>query len=120
MTVLAAPQEEKVTVTSPWQGKLPVDHEIPPQHQHTSTGLEDAKFLVPPQEEKVDTSAPGKAPLDKSIDRLEKEINSHAIREDAETRDDQIRNRQIRGSVLAGAAGVTGEDLGVAEDQRIV
>lgn len=34
--------------------------------------------------------------------------------------DDRARDRQIASSVLSGAAGVTGEDVGVAENQRLV
>lgn len=69
MNHLVAPQEEKRESTQ-WAGKLPVDHEIPPQYEppvaaamntlhnefSTSKG---AGFLVAPQEEKITTSRAG-------------------------------------------------------------
>ncbi|KAH9832889.1 uncharacterized protein C8Q71DRAFT_775441 [Rhodofomes roseus] len=125
MSHLVPPQEEKRDTTQ-WAGKLPVDHEVPPQH--TAPGIaavsngnlnKDADFLVAPQEEKITTSRAGNAPLDRGLDRLEKEINKHGIADDS-TSDERARNRQIASSVLSGGAGVTGEDLSTTENKHIV
>ena len=77
MSHLVPPQEEKKT-TGPVLGKLPVDHEYPPQQSSVQRGTEraaqaaqaagdtaqrateNARYLVPPQEEKVNTSAPAR------------------------------------------------------------
>ena len=69
MSHLVAPQEEK-REGAQWAGKLPVDHEIPPQYEPPVTaavnGLRDefnknrgSGFLVAPQEEKITTSRAG-------------------------------------------------------------
>lgn len=69
MSHLVAPQEEKREAAQ-WAGKLPVDHEVPPQYEPPVTaavnGLRDelnknrdTGFLVAPQEEKITTSRAG-------------------------------------------------------------
>ncbi|KAH9928084.1 uncharacterized protein B0H18DRAFT_1001332 [Fomitopsis serialis] len=112
MIHLVPPQEEKRDATQ-WAGKLPVDHEVPPQYTPPGIG-KDADFLVAPQEEKITTSRAGNC-----LDRLEKEINKHGIA-DTSTNDERARDRQIASSVLAGAAGVTGEDLSTTENKHVV
>ncbi|KAI0929316.1 hypothetical protein AcW1_006293 [Taiwanofungus camphoratus] len=130
MSHLVAPQEEKKG-TPQWQGKLPVDHEVPPQVQQGWAGTPVAEaasqtaqkpsWLIPPQEEKTRDSSIGKAPFDRAVERFETELDKHSVRDDGTlSRDDQIRNKQIADSVLTGAAGVTGEDVGVAENKRLV
>jgi len=127
MSHLVPPQEEKRDATQ-WAGKLPVDHEVPPQY--TAPGVaalkngdfkvdKDVDFLVAPQEEKITTSRAGNAPLDRGLDRLEKEIDKHGVADDS-TNDERARDRQISSSVLAGAAGVTGEDLSTTENKHVV
>ncbi|OCH92249.1 hypothetical protein OBBRIDRAFT_791485 [Obba rivulosa] len=77
MSPLIRPQEEKKT-TATGLGKLPVDHEYPPQEQAFLRGTERAalslgdmaedvhwQYLVPPQEEKADTSSPAKSNIDR-------------------------------------------------------
>ncbi|PCH37671.1 hypothetical protein WOLCODRAFT_148620 [Wolfiporia cocos MD-104 SS10] len=120
MSYLVPSQEEKVTSMSQWHGKLPVDHEIPPQSQQNLLDTEVASHLVPLQEEKRDFSNIGKSSLDKGLDRLKQELDSRSIRDELQSRDELARNKQIAGSVLAGAASVTGEDLGVAENKWLV
>lgn len=53
------------------------------------------------------------------LSHLEKEINKHSVSDDS-TGDERARDRQIASSVLAGAAGVTGEDLSITESKHIV
>ncbi|EMD38041.1 hypothetical protein CERSUDRAFT_113192 [Gelatoporia subvermispora B] len=132
MSHLIPPQEEKKTTGTSF-GKLPVDHEYPPQQnafqrgsEHATAAVgdaaEDARYLVPPQEEKVDTSSPAKSNIDKVVDRLEQHINEHSIRTDPEldTRDERLRSKLTADTIRAGAAGVTGEDLALGEDRKIV
>ncbi|KZT69843.1 hypothetical protein DAEQUDRAFT_756750 [Daedalea quercina L-15889] len=128
MSHLVPPQEEKRDATQ-WAGKLPVDHEIPPQYTPPGVAAvndlrndlksKDSSFLVAPQEEKTTTSRAGNAPFDRALNRLEKEINKHDIADDS-TSDERARDRQITSSVLSGAAGVTGEDLSTTENKHIV
>ncbi|CCM05129.1 uncharacterized protein FIBRA_07337 [Fibroporia radiculosa] len=112
------PPQEKVSTETSWKGRLPVDHEIPPQHEPNSTN--DSSHLIPPQEEMRRDATAGHAPLDKGIGRLRRELDTRTVHDDALTRDDQLRSKQMKDSVLAGAAGVTGEDVGFAENKRLV
>lgn len=65
------PALEERHIATQWSGKLPVDHEIPPQYTPpVATAVSDlrdkfnkskpAEFLVAPQEEKVATARAGK------------------------------------------------------------
>ena len=51
---------------------------------------------------------------------MEEEINRRRIEHDALTVDELARDKQQRDAVLSGAAGVTGEDFGYAENYHIV
>ncbi|KZT02360.1 uncharacterized protein LAESUDRAFT_414438 [Laetiporus sulphureus 93-53] len=118
------PQQEEKSTANQWKGRLPVDHEMPPQSQSTNTTSEGAAFLVPPQQEKRRDPNVNEAPLYKvyhsGVERLEKKIHAHAFVDDPDTSSDAAQRRQMAAAVLSGSAGVTGEDLGIAEDKKLV
>ncbi|KAI0647012.1 hypothetical protein C8Q79DRAFT_1118091 [Trametes meyenii] len=119
---------------------IPVDHEpseqykskdasflVPPQEEKSNDSSikppSGQSWMVPPQEEKVDTSGVRgeMSRLDKAINNLEGQINKHYIeRDEQKTLDSIARSQQERDSVLSGAAGVTGEDVGVEEKSRVL
>ncbi|KAI0721137.1 hypothetical protein C8T65DRAFT_826142 [Cerioporus squamosus] len=121
MSHLIPPQEEKKDTRT--SRALPVDHTWPEEEQsgQTFTGSAQAT-LVPPQEEKADVAGlrGEKGRLDQALDRVEDQINKHRIERDGQASNDPAASKQQRDSVLSGAAGITGEDLGVAENQRLV
>lgn len=56
-----------------------------------------------------------------AVDRFEQQINKRSFEREAPGGVDEIaRDKQQRDSVLSGAAGVTGEDVGIAEKSRLV
>ncbi len=141
MSHLIPPQEEKKDTRSQ---ALPVDHSWPEQEQSGQTFKEHTQApLVPPQEEKADiagshdqqsrldqgvyptSSRPRSTPQlltqpPAALGRVQDQMSQHRVERDGQASDDPAAAKQQRDSVLSGAAGVTGEDLGVAENQRIV
>ncbi|KAL6301649.1 hypothetical protein BKA93DRAFT_455249 [Sparassis latifolia] len=119
---LIPPQEEKRDTAV--QSRLPVDHtsflDTPQEEGDVRYQKASAdSFLVPPHEEKS-TQTEGKPHLDKGIDVLEDNLNAGTLHvQESQARDEAARNKQISNAVRSGAAGVTGEDIGVAEHQRL-
>ncbi|RDX56821.1 hypothetical protein OH76DRAFT_1395959 [Lentinus brumalis] len=120
MSHLIPPQEEKKDIRSQ---ALPVDHSWPEQEQSGQTFKEHTQApLVPPQEEKADIagSRGEQSRLDQALGRVQDQMSQHRVERDGQASVDPAAAKQQRDSVLSGAAGVTGEDLGVAENQRLV
>ncbi|TFK88088.1 hypothetical protein K466DRAFT_564976 [Polyporus arcularius HHB13444] len=112
MSHLIPPQEEKKDIRSQ---ALPVDHSWPEQEQSGQTFKEHTQApLVPPQEEKADVAG------SRALGRVQDQMSQHRVERDGQASVDPAAAKQQRDSVLSGAAGVTGEDLGVAENQRLV
>ncbi|KAH9952041.1 hypothetical protein B0H21DRAFT_817779 [Amylocystis lapponica] len=121
-------EEEKRNAPAPQ--RVPVDHEPWLESTDEERGLGfnldklrsggDTSHLVPPQEEKAQPSnITGKAPLDTEIDRLAALANQPSLKvNQVRTQDELAQNRQISSSVRSGAAGITGEDIGVAENRK--
>ncbi|OJT06130.1 hypothetical protein TRAPUB_3065 [Trametes pubescens] len=128
MSHLLAPQEEKKEARVSQSEPVITDTSflVPPQEEksgHSGKNVSGQSWMVPPQEEKVDTAAlrGEKSRLDRAVDRFEEQINKRSIENDAPGGVDEIaRVKQQRDSVLSGAAGVTGEDVGIAEKSRLV
>ncbi len=55
-----------------------------------------------------------------ALGRVQDQMSQHRVERDGQASVDPAAAKQQRDSVLSGAAGVTGEDLGVAENQRLV
>ncbi|KAI0748078.1 hypothetical protein C8Q80DRAFT_1270523 [Daedaleopsis nitida] len=109
MSHLLAPQEEKKTTREEKSGQT-----------FKATGQ---SWLVPPQEEKADVAAlrGEQARLDQAVGRIEDRINQRRIEREGGTSIDELaQDKQQRDAVLSGAAGVTGEDFGIAEKHRVV
>ncbi|KAI0374849.1 hypothetical protein BV20DRAFT_961045 [Pilatotrama ljubarskyi] len=130
MSHLLAPQDEKrdVRTTQSEPAINDTSFLVPPQEEKSGHALKDINvsgqsWMVPPQEEKVDAAAlrGEKSRLDRAVDRLEEQINKRHVERDAPTTVDELaRDKQQRDSILSGSAGVTGEDVGVAEKSRLV
>ncbi|KAI0637015.1 hypothetical protein C8Q77DRAFT_1095581 [Trametes polyzona] len=128
MSHLLAPQEEKkdARVTQSEPALNDTSFLIPPQEEksnHSLKNMSGQTWMVPPQEEKIDSAAlrGEQSRLDRAVDRFEEQINKRHIERDAPaTLDEAARDQQQRDSVLSGAAGVTGEDLGSDERSRLV
>ncbi|OBZ69270.1 hypothetical protein A0H81_10863 [Grifola frondosa] len=122
MSHLLAKEEKKDVRSS--QAKPIVDDTsfVAEKRSSTQPANRRASFLIPPQEEKRDTIEAGeKAPFQKMLDRLKAQINAHQIQSDApQSIDEMAQDKQIRDAVLSGASGITGEDFGVADRQRLV
>ena len=54
-----------------------------------------------------------------AISRMEKQVNRRRVEHDAFTVEEFARDKQQRDAVLSGAAGVTGEDFGYAENHHV-
>ncbi|KAL1947853.1 hypothetical protein VTO73DRAFT_13577 [Trametes versicolor] len=123
MSHLLAPQEEKKDTRVSQSEPVITDASflVPPQEEksaHSTKNVSGQSWMVPPQEEKVDTAA---LRGEKSVDRFEEQINKRSFEREAPGEVDEIaRDKQQRDSVLSGAAGVTGEDVGIAEKSRLV
>jgi len=110
MSSLVPPQEEKRDFTR--SARVPVDHE--PAVVTPPVEKADTAALVPPQEEV--RSFPNSS-FDKSVDHLDKELSKPSLHVRDE---DPALSKVTSAAVRSGNAGVTGEDIGVAEHQHFV
>ena len=54
-----------------------------------------------------------------AVSQMEEQINKRRVEHDVLSVEDLARDKQQRDAVLSGAAGVTGEDLGYAENHHV-
>ncbi|KAI0780981.1 hypothetical protein BD413DRAFT_501568 [Trametes elegans] len=128
MSHLLAPQEEKRDTRTTQSDSALGDTSflVPPQEEksgNSSKNVSGQTWMVPPQEEKVDVAGlrGEQSRLDQALNRLEDKVNQRHIERDTPRNvDDIARDKQQRDSVLSGSAGITGEDVGVAEKSRLV
>ncbi|RPD66092.1 hypothetical protein L226DRAFT_530223 [Lentinus tigrinus ALCF2SS1-7] len=128
MSHLLAPQEEKKDSAAASKSSPAVTDTsflVPPQEEKAartrkSTGR--LAHLLPPQEEMIDVAAlrGEQARLDRAIARMQEKMNKRRIEQDADDSFGPGGDKQRRDSVLSGAAGVTGEDIGFAENEHLV
>ncbi|KAI0074187.1 hypothetical protein K474DRAFT_1665686 [Panus rudis PR-1116 ss-1] len=95
---------------------------VPPQEEKREVSTRASQFrddhLVPPQEEKRDMPTTDKTLLEKGLDYVKDQSSKFSIVKEGTS--DSVRDKTVSDSVRAGAAGVTGEDLGFQEKTRVL